>query len=143
MDEIERQRCEEDKRQMVEQIGTAADFQARLQPAATDPDQQEQPAHRKRCFIKVFVDPETRQALKTKAREQAGLSASAYLLKCGLEQKIKPPLPVQVVKDINGFGRLFNQVAHASNASDVLNMEKIEELKQRAQTIIKLLRKEK
>ena len=103
---------------------------------------EEQKPKRKRIYLKVFMDTETKDVIKARAREQAGLSASAYLLKCGLEETITPPLPTQVVKDINGFGRNLNQLTHVANATGTVSMSQLDELKHQAGEIIRLLKKE-
>lgn len=95
----------------------------------------------KQKFVKVFVDDENKTLLQAKAGE-CSMSLSKYLKTAGLNKHIKRQLPTQVVKDINGFGRNLNQLSFHAN-SGKFDTNEMKELKQQADQIIKLLRREK
>ena len=129
----------EDRMLTLKAFNEIVDGKMEEQQQALEPEKPK----RKRIYLKVFMDPATKEAIKTKAKEQARLSASAYLLQCGLGKTVKPPLPTQIVKDVNGWSRNLNQLSYICNSTRCIDPKRIEEIKELAEQIIKLLRKEK
>lgn len=95
---------------------------------------------KKRNFIKVFVNDATREEIQTKATI-AAMPLSKYLRTTGLQEEIKPPIPLDIRKNIAGWSRLFNQCAAVANTNGELPLQMVKDLQEKAAEIIKLIRK--
>lgn len=120
---------------------TEREFDAIVDGSADTIEQQDKPRRKnKQKFIKVFVNPETKELLKTKASE-CSMPLSGYLKATGLAQEIKPPIPLNIRRNIAGWSRLFNQACAIGHATGELPLQMVKDLQAQATEIIKLIRK--
>lgn len=92
-----------------------------------------------RCRIEVRATPAERE--KIKARAQAyGFEFSQFVRVSCLSSLIKPRLPVEIRKNLAGWSRNLNQLAHHANSTGTpAEIAAVEALRRDAQEIISLL----
>lgn len=81
-------------------------------------------------------------ALRAKA-EAAGVKLQVYLIEIGLSGKVTAAIPADVRKDIAGFARNLNQLAHRANTTGTAaDIAAVEDLRRAALQIVKALNRE-
>jgi uncharacterized protein (DUF1778 family) len=94
---------------------------------------------RKRTYIKVFTDIETKNLLKDKAKTQANCSLSRFLLDAGLNKTIKVISP-DVRQHISRWSQNLNQIAIKFNVG-IGKTDDIQDLKNTAMKLLYEIRK--
>ena len=94
--------------------------------------------------IKQTIRLTEKQHLHLKIQAQkSGLKMEPYVRKLimGFEVKARPPNEyAQLIKEVNAIGNNINQIAHIVNAEGRISEEKIKELKQYQNDLIRLAR---
>jgi hypothetical protein len=86
--------------------------------------------------LTVRLTDEELEIIRQKAKI-AKLSLSRLMVSASLSRKIEPPIPDDIRKNIAGFGRNLNQLAHLSNATGTAaEIEAIEMLRADARKIV-------
>ena len=86
---------------------------------------------------------ETEYLQLRKKAEQCGLKLDPMMRKLILETEIRARPPneyAQLIKEVNAIGNNINQIAHIANAEGTISEEKIKELKQYQNDLIRLAR---
>ena len=94
--------------------------------------------------IKQTIRLTEKQHLHLKIQAQkSGLKMEPYVRKLimGFEVKARPPNEyAQLIKEVNAIGNNINQIAHIANAEGTISEEKIKELKQYQNDLIRIAR---
>ena len=94
------------------------------------------------CAVLVRLTKKEKQALQQKAKASS-MKMEPFIRKLimGVEIKARPPNEyVQLIREVNAIGNNINQIAHIANAEGRISEEKIKELKQYQNDLIRLAR---
>ena len=92
------------------------------------------------CAVLVRLTKKEKQALQKKAKASS-MKMEPFIRKLGVEIKARPPNEyVQLIREVNAIGNNINQIAHIANAEGRISEEKIKELKQYQNDLIRLAR---
>ena len=94
------------------------------------------------CAVLVRLTKKEKQALQKKSKA-CSMKMEPFIRKLimGVEIKARPPNEyVQLIREVNAIGNNINQIAHIANAEGRISEEKIKELKQYQNDLIRLAR---
>ena len=94
------------------------------------------------CAVLVRLTKREKQELQKKAKS-CSMKMEPFIRKLIMEIEIKARPPneyVQLIREVNAIGNNINQIAHIANAECKISEEKIKEVKQYQNDLIRLVR---